>query len=95
MVKLTRQYVQDHMIGTHTEESWARAVSELVLNAAMKQLGDKEAEKITIDAQFVITPVEVDIPGRDGVMLQRLCLRECVVISPTGNEVCYHKEMIE
>jgi hypothetical protein len=92
MVKLTRQYIEDHLVGTHTEESWARAVTEMVLRAAMAKLGDKAAEEITIDAQFRIRPVELEVTEPNGETVRRLCLRECVVVSPTGHEICFHKE---
>ena len=95
MVKLTKQYIEDHLAGTHTEESWARAVAEMVLNTAIAKLGDQAAEEVTIDAQFRVRPVVSEIAGPDGETVKRLCLRVCVVVSPTGHEICFHQEALK
>ncbi|WP_029352220.1 hypothetical protein [Bosea sp. 117] len=95
MVELTRQYIEDHLVDTHTEDSWTRAVVEMVLNAAISKLGDQAAEEVTIDARFRVRPVEAEIVGPNGVTVKRLCLRVCVVVSPTGHEICFHKEALK
>jgi hypothetical protein len=95
MATLTKQYIEDHLADMHTEESWARATIETVLKAAITKLGEQSAEEVTIDAQFHVRPVDLEIVGPDGASLRRGCLRVCVVVSPTGLEICYHKEAVK
>jgi hypothetical protein len=87
MAKLTKRYIEDHLVGAHTRESWARAIAELVLKAAIAQLKDGSAEEVVIDAKFHITPVEAD----GGTVTRSPCIRTCLVITPTGGEACYHE----
>ena len=37
---LTAKYIEDHLTGIHTEDSWARAIAEQVMRAASQQLGE-------------------------------------------------------
>ena len=89
MSELTGKYIEDHLVNTHTEDSWARAILEIVLSEAIKQLGNKSAEEVVIDAKFRVTAVQAT--GSDPITRSSGCIRTCVVVSPTGREVCYHK----
>jgi hypothetical protein len=95
MAKLTEQYIEDHLAGTHTEESWARAITEMVLKAAITKLGNQPAEEVTIDAQFHVRPVELEAAGPNGAAVRYHCIQVCVVVSPTGHEVCFHRSLIK
>jgi hypothetical protein len=95
MAKLTKKYIEDHLVGTHTEESWARAINELVLRSAIAQLGDGSAEEVAVDATFRVKPVEAIETSADGKVTTRLCIETCVVVSPSGLEVCFHKEALK
>jgi hypothetical protein len=94
MVKLTKRYIEEHLVAAHTEESWARAITEMVLKSAIAQLADGSTDEVVVDAKFRITPVDGDVRGPDGGMLMRSpCIRICVVVTPTGREVCFHRNV--
>lgn len=40
MQNLTAQYLDDHLIGVHTYDSFGRSVADLILQTAKKQLAD-------------------------------------------------------
>lgn len=95
MPALTKKYISDHLVGTHSEESWAKAVTEMVLHAAISELGDKNAEEVTIDAKFHVRPVDLEAVGSNGSTVRYHCIQVCVVVSPTGHEICFHKSLIK
>ena len=95
MATLTRKYIEDHLVGTHTEESWAKAITEMVLEAAISELGDKDAEEVTIDAKFRVRPVDLESVGPNGATVRYHCIQVCVVVSPTGHEICFHKSLLK
>jgi hypothetical protein len=94
MAKLTKQYIEDHLVGAHTEESWARAIAEMALKTAAERLAKGSAEEVVIDAQFRISVVEAEVTSPAGRTLTRSpCVRICVVVTPTGHEVCFHRTL--
>jgi hypothetical protein len=95
MAKLTKQYIEDHLVGAHTLESWAREIVEMALKAASAQLEEGSAEEVVIDSQIRISAVEAEVTRPAGETFTRSapCVRVCVVISPTGLESCYHKTL--
>ena len=78
MVELTTQYIDDHLHGVHTAESWARAVTEQVLNGAKKSInaGDESA---SVQCNFTVSAFE---PAG--------CIRICATID--GVYICYHQD---
>jgi hypothetical protein len=95
MAELTKQYIEDHLVGAHTEESWARAIAEMVLRTAIAQLADGSAEEVVINSQFRVSVVEAEVKRPEGGTLTRSpCVRICMVVTPTGREVCYHRSLL-
>lgn len=70
-------YVKAHMANIHTSDSWARAVTEQVLAAAIGKLKGGKAETVTLDAKFHISAVEA-----------KGCIQVCGEIA--GVYVCTH-----
>ena len=94
MGQLTGRYIEDHLVNVHTEESWARGVVEMVLSDAMKQLAETSKDEVVIDAKFRITAVDPPSTAAAETLTARrgACIMVCVVVSPTGRQVCYHKQ---
>lgn len=74
---LNKKYLKDHTNSIHTFDSFGRALVEQLMNAGVKQLGDKETEVVNIDAKFTIEAFE-----------PKACVRLCTNIG--GVVVCYH-----
>jgi hypothetical protein len=85
MVELTRKYIEDHMVGINTPESWAKQVSLDVLSAAIHELGGKSAHEVKLDAKFTVSPVEPP----EGVVSAGSCIKVCLSIG-SGPQRCYH-----
>lgn len=94
MAKLTKQLIEAQLVDTHNVESWARAITEMVLQAARAQLADGSAEEVVIDSQFRVSAVAAEVTSTEGRASSRHCVQVCVVISPTGQKVCYCKDLL-
>lgn len=77
---LNKKYLNDHTNRIHTFDSFGRAIVEQLMNAAVKQLGDKEAEVVNIDMKFTIEAFE-----------PKTCVKICGTYE--GVTVCYHAEL--
>ena len=84
MVELIRNYIEDHMVALHTQNSWARQVCSDVLNAVIQQLGDKSALDLAVEGKFTVSPV---VPP-EGVE-RSTCIRVCASIG-SGPQRCVH-----
>jgi hypothetical protein len=84
MVELTSNYIEDHMVTTHTPDSWARQVCVDVLSAAIYQLGNKSSREVEIDAKFTVSSVEPP----EGVV-RSTCIKVCVSVG-NGPQKCVH-----
>lgn len=93
MAKLTTQYIEDHLVGVHTEESWAREIAEMALRAAITKLGTGSAEEVVIDAKFRVTAVEPEVMTKSGSTTKVKCVRVCVE-GESGIATCKHFQII-
>ncbi|MDP1946659.1 MAG: hypothetical protein Q8L77_04080 [Nitrospirota bacterium] len=71
------EYIESHMAGVHTAESFGRALIEQALNAAKKQLGSKDQPSVSMDAKIDVSEVTA-----------RGCINVCVTIG--GVQICHH-----
>ena len=55
---LTKAYIDDHLEGVHTFDSWGRTIFELALNEARKKVrGRKGAKFVEMPAVIRVSPV--------------------------------------
>lgn len=76
MTELTAEYLENHRHAVHTPESWARAIAERILNAAIEAAGTG-VPSVEIPATFRVKAYE-----------PLGCVQFCTIIY--GVEVCYH-----
>ena len=77
---LTPQYIQSHLGGVHTAESWGRSITEQVLKTAQGQMKSgkvREGDSATVDVKFTISTVE-----------KPTCIVICADIA--GHLVCWY-----
>ena len=93
MAELTTQYIEDHLVSVHTEESWARAITEMVLRAAITQLAAGSAEEVAIDVKFRVRAVEPEVMTRSGSTTTVKCIKVCVD-GGSGIMTCKHIQVV-
>jgi hypothetical protein len=96
MNELTARYIEEHLSGIHTDDSWAKAIAEMVLREAMKKLGKSSAKEVIVEAKFHVTPFELkkmdEGGGDEGPPVTR-CVRICVEGSG-GIMTCQHFQIL-
>jgi hypothetical protein len=96
--KLTSNYIEDHLSGVHTVESWARAVTETVLKQAATQIGTGEVDETVVNAQFRVSAyrLQTELPPTGGsvapVPFEKYCIRVCIEHGHTSH--CVHWEVV-
>ena len=94
MNELTARYIEEHLSGIHTDESWAKAIAEMVLREAMKKLGKSSAKEVIVEAKFHVTPFELKRTDDEGGGVPTTkCVRVCVEGSG-GLMTCKHFEIL-
>ncbi|MBS1786107.1 MAG: hypothetical protein JST85_00190 [Acidobacteria bacterium] len=93
MAKLTTQYIEDHLVNIHTEDSWARTITEMVLRSAINRLGAGSSDEITIDVKFYIRAIEPEVLTAAGETTTVKCLKVCVG-GDSGIMTCKHINVV-
>ncbi|MFF8932316.1 hypothetical protein ACF1AO_34195 [Streptomyces longwoodensis] len=51
---IDRAYIEDHMESVHTPDSFGRAVADMLMRAAMAEIGDGKQEIVEFKADVVV-----------------------------------------
>lgn len=84
MAPMSPQYVAERLIRIHTEDSFARAIEEAAVAAALEKMGGKSAETVVLD------DVQIEVSSADVTTIEGVsaCLKVCVKIF--GKRICKH-----
>jgi hypothetical protein len=83
MAELSRAYIDQHLPGVQTYESFGRTIVDMALRAGIDQLGDREAPEADVASRVSLRPV--DLPLRGEITVSG-CIQVCVTID--GWTVC-------
>jgi len=74
---LSAKYITEHRSHVHTPESWGRAIIDLALQSALKQVGSGEKPSVEVEGKLTVSAVEA-----------LGCINVCGTYN--GVTVCYH-----
>jgi hypothetical protein len=77
MAELSRTYIDQHLPGVQTYESFGRTIVDMALRAGMDQVGDKEASDAEVASRISLRPV--DLAFRGDIRVSG-CIQVCVTI---------------